>query len=421
MLRFLSSPKIKSVKCYFTQNSCHPTLIFMIDLLHLPRKFRERWETTKRDLGMIALLLQGQHPPPLIPLVRVRTERLAVTPRALRVTEVRRETDDALTLLLHDPAGLPIPCLPGQFFTVLVPIDGKIERRAYSASSYIPDGSRLELTCKRIAGGRVSTHLHEYAHPGMMLQVLGPSGQFAVKPDPAFRRRLVLIGGGSGITPLHSILQAVLAVEKETHVTLLFGNQRQRDIIFHDDLRRLAAAHPDRFSLRHVLAEASTEVDAKVGILDQSTIAQELDRQPADDGSVHYYLCGPQGMMDGAKVLLLTRGVSAQRIHEERFATPHLENRLRVSSEQVVELSHQGKRNVVRVQPDETVLEAGLRSGMDLPFSCTMGGCGACKGKLIDGDVELPEPNCLTLAEREEGHILLCVAHPKKGCRIDVP
>ena len=147
----------------------------MIELLHLPRKIRERWETTKRDLGMISLLLKGLHPPPLIPLLLVKTERALMTPRSLRVTEVRRETDDALTLLLQDPAGLPIPFLPGQFFTVLIPIEGKIERRAYSASRYIPDASRLELTCKRIVGGRVSSYLHEFAHAGMMIQVLGPS------------------------------------------------------------------------------------------------------------------------------------------------------------------------------------------------------------------------------------------------------
>ncbi len=393
----------------------------MIELLHLPRKIRERWETTKRDLGMISLLLKGQHPPPLIPLLQVKTERALMTPRSLRVTEVRRETDDALTLLLQDPAGLPIPFLPGQFFTVLIPIEGKIERRAYSASRHIPDASRLELTCKRIVGGRVSSYLHEFAHAGMMIQVLGPSGQFVVKPDPAKKRRLVLIGGGSGITPLHAIAQSVLAIEKESSVMLLYGNQRQRDIIFADDLRQLATAHPDRFVVRHVLAEASPEVDAQIGILDQSTIAAELDRLPDDDGSVHYYLCGPQGMMDAARTLLLQRSVTAQRIHEERFATPQLESRARVSTAQLVELSHRGKTSLLRVQPDETLLEAGLRSGIELPFSCTMGGCGACKGKLLDGEVEHPEPNCLSTTEREAGQILLCVAHPQKGCRVDVP
>lgn len=393
----------------------------MIDLWQLPRMIRERWDMTKRDLGMISLLLSGHHPPPLVPLANLPSERSGVTPRALRVTEIRRETEDALTLVLHDPSGLPIPCLPGQFFTVLVPIDGRIERRAYSASHFVADGSRLLLTCKRIVSGRVSTHLHEYAHPGMMLQVLGPSGQFVVKPQADAKRRLVLIGGGSGITPLHCILQAVLTVEKESSLALLFGNQRDKDIIFRDDLRELLSQHRDRFALQHVLSENAGSVDALQGILDQSTIAAWLETLPDDDGTVEYYLCGPQGMMESARAVLTDKGVSPQRIHEERFATPQLARRELPRSEQLVELSLRGQPKLVRVNPEETILEAGLRSGVELPFSCTMGGCGACKGKLIDGDVELPEPNCLTPKECEEGQVLLCVAHPRRSCRIEIP
>ncbi|HMY59543.1 MAG TPA: ferredoxin--NADP reductase [Pseudomonadota bacterium] len=393
----------------------------MIDLFRMPRFLRERWDMTKRDVGMLALFLSGHHPPPLVPLNTVPAQHALVTPRALRVLEVRRETADALTLVLHDPAGLPIPCLPGQFFTILVAQNGKLLRRAYSASHYVEDAMQLHLTCKRIAGGQVSTHLHEYAHPGMMLQVLGPSGQFAITPKPDCKRRIVLLGGGSGITPLHCMLTAVLAVEKESSVALLFGNQRKQEIIFLDHLQELAAQHPKRFTLRHVLAEPDASLDAVPGILDQSTISAILGSLPQDDGTVQYYLCGPQGMMDAARATLLQNGVSPSRIHEEKFATPQLASRSLSSAPQVVELTHKGRSQTVQVEPEETILEAGLRSGIDLPFSCTMGGCGACKGKLVDGDVDLPEPNCLTPKEREDRQVLLCVAHPAKRCRIEVP
>lgn len=393
----------------------------MIDLARLPRLVKERLASTRRDLGMIAMLVQGTHPPPLIPIAARKGTQSGVQARALRVQQVVRETPQAVTLWLVDPSGAPLHCQPGQFFTVLVPMDGKTERRAYSASHFVADGSRLALTCKRIDGGKVSSFLHEYAHPGMLLQVLGPSGQFGALPGDGRARKLVLIGGGSGITPLQCIAQAVLAQEAESVVTLLYGNRSRADIIFADALRELGNAYPHRFVLRHVLAEPAPDFASGSGILDQATIAQELGALGCLGVDADYLLCGPSPMMEAARAVLLREGVAAQRIHEERFATPQLAQQERPSTAQAVEISHQGKTTEVLVAPTETILEAGLRSGVRLPFSCTMGGCGACKGMLSEGSVALPEPNCLTPKERQEGQVLLCVAHPRSRCRIQVP
>ncbi len=393
----------------------------MIDFARLPRLVKDRLATTRRDLGMISLLLQGKHPPPLIPIAAVPVTETGVVTRALRVEDVVRETPDALTLWLVDPSGAEIRCQPGQFFTVLVPIAGKLERRAYSASHYVADGSRLSLTCKRIAGGKVSSFLHEYAHQGMLLQVLGPSGQFGVTPQPGRARKLVLIGGGSGITPLSAIVQAVLSQEPASVVTLLYGNRSPSDIIFAGELSELAKAHPQRFVLRHVLAEPAADFPSGSGILDQATISKELGALGCLGVDADYFVCGPAPMMEAARAVLLREGVAAQRIHEERFATPQLAQEELPSTAQTVELSQQGTTTQVLVAPGETILEAGLRQGVTLPFSCTMGGCGACKAKLTEGSVVLPEPNCLYPQERQEGQVLLCVSHPRTRCRIQVP
>lgn len=393
----------------------------MIDFARLPRLVKDRWASTRRDLGMISLLLQGKHPPPLIPITARPGTESAVQPRALRVEQVVRETPDALTLWLTDPSGAALRCLPGQFFTVLVAVAGKLERRAYSASHYVADGSRLALTCKRIAGGKVSSFLHEYAHPGMLLQVLGPSGQFGVTPQPGLARKLVLIGGGSGITPLWAIAQAVLAEEAASTVTLLYGNRSRADIIFADALGELGKAHPQRLVLRHVLSEPSPDFASGSGILDQSTITQELGALGCLGEDADYFVCGPQPMMEAARAVLLREGVAPSRIHEERFATPQLAQEELPSTTQTVELAHKGQTTLVSVAPTETILEAGLRHGMMLPFSCTMGGCGACKAKLAEGSVAQPEPNCLTSQERQAGQVLLCVSHPRTRCRITVP
>lgn len=395
----------------------------MSDMWRWSRLLREKWATAKRDLRSLGSFLSAETPPPSFPVSQRPTRRVSVGDgrRSLRVLEVVRETENVVTFVLGDPSGLPIPCLPGQFFTVLFPLQGRTERRAYSASTYVANHKTLSLTVKRQAEGRVSTALHDTLRPGMFLQVMGPSGRFTLNAGQDSRRRLVLIGGGSGITPLHCILQSVLAEEKDSQVVLIYGNRSSNDIVFRESLSKLSEAFPERFALRHVVVKAEDGFPATVGILDRTTVALELLRLPDDDGTVQYYICGPQGMMDAARSVLREKGVQAERIHEEHFATPQLEKTALPKDAQSVEVSHEGQVKTVWVEPDETILEAGLRNGLSLPFSCTMGGCGACKGELLSGNALLSEPNCLSEQERTERQILLCVAHPTGSCRVKVP
>jgi len=396
---------------------------------------RGRLAGWRRDLRMLVDGLAGRHPAPLefressgtAPPVRALAQEGSLSPRTLRVAEVVRETADAVTLWLVDPSprpgGVPLVFEAGQFLTLLLPVgDGQLLRRAYSASSSPLGGCRIAVTCKRVPGGKGSSYLHDHVVAGALLQVLGPSGSFTPRPHPDRRRHLVLIGGGSGITPLVSILETVLAVEPSSRVSLIYGNRGEADIIFYKRLRALAGAHAGRLTVRHVLREPPSGWRGGVGILDEEVLSRELSALPAAaELPAEYWLCGPEPMMAAARALLLREGAAPDSIHEERFASLHYTDDAPSAMPQVLTLRlPEARTQSVVVRPGETLLEAGLREGVAMPFSCAVGGCGACKGRLVAGQVMMPEPNCLTAAERQAGAVLCCVARPRTAVTVEV-
>jgi ferredoxin-NADP reductase len=384
----------------------------------------------KRDLRMLVDELRGRRPAPFRPrTARVRPPgaapaQVALATRRLRVASLVRETRDALTIELEDPTGAAITYLPGQFFTLLVPIDGRVVRRAYSACRPAGEGaaaSRVAVTVKRIDGGLVSGHLHSRLAEGDSLEVLGPSGTFTVTPDAATERELVLLGGGSGITPLMAIARAVLAAEPGSRVALVYGNRGEADIIFRAALAELAAAHPGRFTLRHVLSEPPAGWSGGTGVLDAATCARELDAL-APGPAAEYFVCGPAAMMAAARAELDRRGVAPARVHEERFASPAGPSATTTAGAvaQPVRVALRGASTDLIAAPGQTILEAGLAAGLDMPYSCTLGGCGACKVKLAEGRVVADEPGCLTPAEAEAGYVLACISRPASPCSVKV-
>lgn len=341
----------------------------------------------------------------------------AARARTLEIAAVTRETADAVTLTLRDPSGASIGFVPGQFFTVQVALDdGAPLRRAYSASSSHLDPSQVTITVKRVAGGRVSSHLVEHAAVGMRLSVLGPSGDFTLAPDAGAERHVVAIAGGSGITPIMAITRAVLDVEPRSRVTLLYGNRDASSIIFAGELDALAAT--GRLDVRHVLEDAAGRPGATAGRLDAATVAALLDGCAA---GATYYVCGPEAMMAEARSALAARGVPAEHIREERFTSPARRQASVAPSAQPVTIRKAGVALDVIVPAGATILDAGLAAGVRLELSCAMGGCGACAVKLTAGEVAMDEPNCLGADERARGTILACVARPLTPCTVEAP
>jgi ferredoxin-NADP reductase len=367
----------------------------------------ERVTQLVRDVAMIASGVVG----PRRPVAR-RYEAQGdgvVLPgeRRLRVKWVKEETVDAVSVGLERPEGFTFEA--GQFLTLLLPVDGKELRRSYSLSSAPGEQDALVFTVKRVAGGAGSTWLHRNVKAGATLRVRGPSGSFVYRPREA-PGRLVLVGGGSGITPLMSILKTVLAGSPEVPVFLLYANRSAADVIFREELDRLAAQHPG-LTVRHVLEQAGG-LPCAVGRVSREELAAALGPKP---GEARVYLCGPEGMMQSAQGELLSLGLAPEHLLIERFVTVRPREteghgqlyRLRVGARQV------------DVPAGKTLLEAATAAGIDLDFSCTMGGCGACKARLVEGDVVLDEPNCLSEAERAEGLVLTCVGRPRSDVTIE--
>jgi len=394
----------------------------------------------RRDVStVVGRRLSGQ---PVSPLVKgsLRSEappkgevRGRADARELEVVRVVRETAAAFTLVLRAEGDAAFAFRPGQFFTLLSEIGGETVPRNYSASN-APGGPELHLTIKRKLGGRVSPLLGQ-ARPADRLRVLGPFGSFvapSVTSHPA-RRRLVLLAGGAGITPLLSIARSVLASEPSSEIALVYANRREEDVIFAAELDALVALHGARFTLLHVLEEpTSPSFAGEVGRLDRRTAARALDALPF---AVHqdlplFFVCGPDPMRDEVLAALTARGVADASIRIERF-TIGPRPRAATSPAAVLASLAPGARPIaIRVKdrthrtlalPGATVLEAGLAAGADMPFSCGVGGCGACRVKVVEGSVELEEPNCLSDAERAAGYVLACVGRPCGPCTIEVP
>jgi ferredoxin-NADP reductase len=399
-----------------------------------------RLDTLRRDLRTISADLTGRaRLPPFTlrsPSARHLLASASTAPRAqiatrpLRITRVERETADCVSLYLADPQGRRIAFVPGQFFTVLVPIrGGEVLRRAYSISS-MPDAdgaaAEVGITIKRLPEGRASNHLNDHAREGDLLEILGPSGGFTTAPDADLRRHVVLIGGGSGITPLMSIARSLLAREPHSHVSLVYGNRREQDIIFRAAIDALAAENPGRFTRRLVLDEPPPGWTGGAGMLDEQNVDRELSALPQppdlDPEGTEYYVCGPEGMMAAARHALTGRGVPTSRIREERFSAPARRTApVAPDTPQPVTIRIGGADRKVVALAGQTLLEAGLAGSLQMPYSCSMGGCGACKVKLVSGTVASEEPSCLRDEERGEGFVLACVSRATSPCAVEIP
>ncbi|NUP09634.1 MAG: ferredoxin--NADP reductase [Polyangiaceae bacterium] len=346
-----------------------------------------------------------------------KADAKGVQSRTLRVREVVRETQDAISMVLVDPSGAPIAFEAGQFFTVTRHVGDKPVRRAYSASSPAHVTSEVRLTVKEVPNGLVSTDLVRNLKAGDSIDVSGPSGSFTV---PGGRKRIVLIGGGSGITPLMSIARTHLTANQAMQIDLVYGSRGEPDIIFKDALKELEAEHEGRFRVRHVLEDAH-EIASRQGRLDRATVLGELDGLGAfeHDGTM-FFVCGPVGMMDEARAALESRKIPASRLKEERFVSPADASAGGSEEPQSVDVLLNGERHQVVVKPGLTILEAAQDQGVDMPFSCTVGGCASCRVKLKSGKVSLGEPNCLDPDEKADGYILACVSKPLGPCVVEV-
>ena len=340
----------------------------------------------------------------------------------LPVAEVRAETDEAVSIRFDVPAALveDYRYTPGQHLTLRRFIDGEELRRTYSICSALDD-AELRVAVKRMPFGRFSTWATTELVAGDLVDVMTPVGRFTVTADPATERHLVGLAGGSGITPIFSILRSVLAREPRSRFTLVYGNRNERSVIFGDALADCKNRYLDRLHLVHVL-EDEVDVPMLQGLLTEDK-TRDLLHAFVDPARVDGFLiCGPGPMTMGVRAALLDLGIEAARIHVELFDTPGAAPPASSVREPVAASASPdggrltvilgGTKTELGATPDTTVLEAALAAGLDLPYSCRAGVCATCRAKLVDGTVSMAANYALEPWEVAAGYVLTCQSRP---------
>ncbi len=338
----------------------------------------------------------------------------------LKVKDIVRETSDTITIHLKQPLFTKVKYKSGQFLTLIVPIMGKSERRAYSLSSAPNVDETLAVTIKRVDGGLVSNYLNDHLKVGDNMDIMEPMGQFCLEPHKAQNRHVVLFGSGSGVTPLMSIAKSVLLFEPKSVVSFIYGNRSTDTIIFKAKIEEMQKKYGDRFKVVHVLSRAEEDWLGYHGRIDRTLTINVLNLLPKlDKDNTEYFMCGPEGMMDQVVDALHFLKTPKERIHRESFVSSAAdevkdEATLKASGivEQKVTILIDGDEYIVNVPPTKTILEAALDAGVDVPYSCQSGLCTACRGHKKSGEVKMDEDEGLSESEITEGYILTCVSHP---------
>lgn len=333
----------------------------------------------------------------------------------LKVTDVIQETADAISIVFEQP-NTPIKYKSGQFLTLIATINGKEVRRAYSLCSSPYTEQHLAVAVKRVQDGLMSNWLAENLKAGDTMKIMEPMGVFTLDGDTTLKRHLLMFAGGSGITPMMSIMKSVLETEPESIITLVYANRNMDSIIFRQSLDQMASKHEGRLNIVYVLDTAPGDWQGYTGLLSNDTL-QEIYGQVSDKENTLYLLCGPEGMMQTVETFLASQNIPAEKVLKESFVSSSSNGAsTSISAGEIVTrevtIRYDGEEHKFKVEPSSTILETALDLGIDLPYSCQSGLCTACRGKCLSGKVKMDEEDGLSEEETAEGYVLTCVGHP---------
>ncbi|MFJ3864807.1 1,2-phenylacetyl-CoA epoxidase subunit PaaE [Streptomyces nigra] len=335
----------------------------------------------------------------------------------LRVAAVQPLCSDAVAVSFDIPDELAeeFAFAPGQSLTLRREIDGRDERRSYSICS--PVGARPRIGVRVVPGGLFSSWLVHDVRPGDVVEVMAPTGAFT--PDLGTPGHHVLIAAGSGITPMVSIAESVLAADPRSTVTLLYGNRRTDTVMFADELADLKDLYPARFQLAHVLSREPREAEVLSGRIDAERLATLVEALVDVRTADHWWLCGPHGMVRDAQRVLAGLGVPDERVHQELFYADdepvrefrHVESGPEGPVSQVT-ITLDGRSTTAALRRDRTLLDGAQQTRPDLPFACKGGVCGTCRALVTDGKADMRRNFALETAEVDAGYVLTCQSYP---------
>ena len=356
---------------------------------------------------------------------------------SLQVSRIDRLTEQAVKVTLDIPNGLAdsFSFLPGQYVTLDVAVGNEKVRRSYSICSAPSTKGTISVGVKEIPNGKVSPVLNRHIKVGDSIECMPPMGNFTWTKGSQGSAHIVLIGGGSGITPLFSIATTILESNDSSRVSLVYGNKNGDSIMFLEDIKTFEQQYSSRFEVVHVFdqprkkkgffsSKTMETILHKEGLIDRSLLLGVLNSMNVSTDTAHFYICGPSPMMRSCQQALKNIEVSDERIHVEFFTEKTDEDKEAAilgdsddafDGNAMVQIQLDGSSQSIEVEERDTVLNAALDNGIDAPYACMVGACNTCKAKLVKGQIEMDDQTALLPQEVEEGYILTCQSHPKSS------
>ncbi len=343
----------------------------------------------------------------------------------LSVSDIIRETPECVQVRLDIPDSQKqnFSFKPGQYLTFRHLSNGEEIRRSYSICSTL-DQDYIAVAVKQIPDGRFSTYANLTLKVGDSLESMPPEGNFLI--DDMEAENYLFLAAGSGITPIMSMIKTLLATNQRANVTLMYGNKRTASIIFQEELEDLKNIYLQRFNLVHVLSQESGDTALTTGRISPEKCAMLFDKSIDSQNLQGVYLCGPSKMiMDIKDYLIEDVKMRPEQIHFELFNTDDLANNNEYITNKESNKELAEKKCQVTIEVDgrnynldlkyggESILDAALKTGADLPFACKGGVCCTCRAKLLKGEVDMEKNFALEADELAEGYILTCQSHPK--------
>lgn len=340
----------------------------------------------------------------------------------LKVAEVKRETAQCVSIVFDIPAELKedYKYQAGQYITIKMNVGGEEVRRSYSLCSSPVVNEPFRVAVKKVDSGAVSPFLTDTLKAGDELDVMTPTGGFTTPIDAANNKTYVLFAGGSGITPVMSILKTVLTQEPQSKVVLVYANETESAIIFNNELNEWKGKYTDRLSIYHVLNAPVASVDDTLrGIMTVEKTKEVVSKYITLADSNEYFICGPGPMMQNIENSLKELGVSKEKVHLEYFTTvlnkeeaPKVVDESAEIMSEVTVIMDGDEYTFNLSSKGQPILDAAIEAGVDAPFSCKGAVCATCKGQVIEGKARMEQNYSLGDGEVEEGYILTCQAHP---------